>query len=149
MPDQQVEVTMDRGPDSGTDLGAPFRIDSKIIEEIPEPHPIVLTEYKIGDCICSCCQKEVVGSNPGCPNDGKFRNNVIAQATLIKYDGRIIHLRIQDAMLRLFGLKINPAKMLDLTCRTVYEIQYECDAILKEIRGAPILYVDERHYLEF
>ena len=46
-PDQQVEVTMDRCPDCGADLGAPFRIDSKIIEEIPEPQPIIVTEYKI------------------------------------------------------------------------------------------------------
>ncbi len=36
-PDRQVEVTIDRCPDCGADLGAPFRIDSKIIEEIPEP----------------------------------------------------------------------------------------------------------------
>jgi len=105
-PDQQVEVTMDRGPDSGADLGAPFRIDSKIIEEIPEPQPIIVTEYKIGHYICPCCRKELVASNPGCPHEGKFGNNVIAQATLLKYDGRMPHRRIQDAMMRLFGLKI-------------------------------------------
>ena len=46
-PDRQVEVTIDRCPDCGTDLGAPFRIDSKIVEEIPEPQPIIVTEYKI------------------------------------------------------------------------------------------------------
>jgi hypothetical protein len=47
-PDRQVEVTIDRCPDCGADLGAPFRIDLKIIEEIPEPQPIIVTEYKIG-----------------------------------------------------------------------------------------------------
>jgi DNA repair exonuclease SbcCD ATPase subunit len=36
-PDRQVDVTADRCPDCGTELGDPFRIDSKIIEEIPEP----------------------------------------------------------------------------------------------------------------
>ena len=46
-PDRQVEVTMNRCPECGTDLGAPFRIDSKIIEDIPEPQPIIVTEYKI------------------------------------------------------------------------------------------------------
>jgi transposase len=142
-PDKQVEVTMDRCPDCGTDLGAPFRIDSKIIEEIPEHQPIIVTEYKIGHYICSCCRKEVVASNPGCPHDGKFGNNVIAQATLLKYDGRIPHQRIQDAMMRLFWLKISPATMLDLTRRAIDAVQSEYDTILNKIRGAPILYVDE------
>ena len=45
--DRQVDVTMDRSPDCGAELGLPFRIDSKIIEEIPEPQPIIVTEYKI------------------------------------------------------------------------------------------------------
>ena len=53
-PDRQVEVTMDRCPDCGTDLGAPFRIDSKIVEEIPEPQPIIVTEYKIAHYRCPC-----------------------------------------------------------------------------------------------
>ena len=142
-PDRQVEVTMDLCPDCGADLGAPFRIDSKIIEEIPEPQPIIVTEYKIAHYICPCCRKEVVASDPGCPHEGKFGNNVIAQATLLKYDGRIPHRKIHDAMMRLFGLKISPATILDLTRRAADAVQSEYDAILKKIRGAPILYVDE------
>jgi DNA repair exonuclease SbcCD ATPase subunit len=38
-PDKQVEVTADLCPDCGTVLGDPFRIESKIIEEIPERQP--------------------------------------------------------------------------------------------------------------
>jgi transposase len=142
-PDKQVEVTIDLCPDCGADLGAPFRIDSKIIEEIPEPQPIIVTEYKIAHYICPCCRKEVVAKDPGCPHEGKFGNNVIAQATLLKYDGRITHRKIHDAMMRLFGLKISPATILDLTRRAADAVQSEYDAILKKIRGAPILYVDE------
>jgi transposase len=134
---------MDRCPDCGTDLGAPFRIDTKIIEEIPEPQPIIVTEYKIGHYICPGCRKKVVSSDPGCPHEGKFGNNVIAQATLLRYDGRMPHRIIQDAMMRLFGLKISPATILDLTRRAADAVQSEYDAILKKIRGAPILYVDE------
>ena len=90
-PDRQVEVTMDRCPDCGTDLGAPFRIDSKIIEEIPEPQPIIVTEYKIAHYRCPCCRKEVAAKDPGCPHEGKFGNNVIVQATLLKYEDRLPH----------------------------------------------------------
>jgi len=142
-PDRQVEVTIDLCPDCGADLGAPFRIDSKIIEEIPEPQPIMVTEYKIAHYRCPCCRKEVVASDPSCPHEGKFGNNVIAHATMLKYDGRMPHRIIQDTMMRLFCLKISPATILDLTRRAADAVQSEYDAILKKIRGAPILYVDE------
>ena len=142
-PDRQVQVTMDRCPDCGADLGIPFKIDSKIIEEIPEPQPVIVTEYKIGHYRCPCCRKEVVASDCGCPHDGKFGNNVIAQATLLKYEYRLTHRKIKDAMMRLFGLKISPATILDLTRRAADAVQSEYDAILNKIRGALILYVDE------
>ena len=142
-PDRQVEVTIDLCPDCGADLGAPFRIDSKIIEEIPEPQPIIVTEYKIAHYICPCCRKEVVAKDPGCPHEGKFGNNVIAQATLLKYEDRLPHRKIQDAMKRLFGLRISPATIFDLTRRAADAVRSEYDAILRKIRSAPILYVDE------
>jgi len=142
-PDRQVEVTMDRCPDCGSDLGTPFKIDSKIIEEIPEPQPIIVTEYKIAHYICPCCHKKVVAIDPGCPHEGKFGNNVIAQATLLKYEGRMPHRRIHDAMMRLFGLKMSPATILDLTRRAADAVRSEYDSILNNIRCAPILYVDE------
>jgi transposase len=143
VPDRQVEVTIDRCPDCGADLGAPFRIDSKIIEEIPEPQPIMVTEFKIAHYRCPRCRKEVAAKDPGCPHEGKFGNNVIAQVTLLKYGDRITHRKIHDAMMRLFGLKISPATILDLTRRAADAVQSEYEAILNKIRGAPILYVDE------
>ncbi len=142
-PDRQVELTMDRCPDCGADLGSPFRIDSKIVEEIPEPQPIIVTEYKIAHYKCPCCQKEVVAKDPGCPHEGKFGNNVIALATLLKYEDRLPHRKIRDAMVRLYGLKISPATILDLTRRAADAVRSEYDAILSRIRDAPILYVDE------
>jgi transposase len=142
-PDRQVEVTMDRCPDCGTDLGSPFRIDSKIVEEIPEPQPIIVTEYKIAHYRCPCCRKEVAAKDPGCPHEGKFGNNVIAQATLLKYEDRLPHRKIHDAMMRIFGLRISPATIFDLTRRAADAVRSEYDAILRKIRSAPILYVDE------
>jgi transposase len=142
-PDRQVEVTTDRCPECGSDLGSPFRIESKIIEEIPEPQPIIVTEYKIAHYRCPGCRKEVVAGDPGCPHEGKFGNNVIAQATLLKYEDRLPHRKIQDALKRLYGLKISPATILDLTRRAADAVLSEYDSILCKIRGAQILYVDE------
>lgn len=142
-PNRQVEVTRDRCPDCGSDLGSPFRIESKIIEEIPEPQPIIVTEYKIAHYRCPCCRKEVVAGDSGCPHEGKFGNNVIALATILKYEARLPHRKIQDALTRQYGLKISPATIFDLTRRAADVVRSEYDAILSRIRVAPILYVDE------
>jgi transposase len=142
-PDRQVEVTMDRCPDCGTKLGSPFRIDSKIIEEIPKPQPIIITEYNIARYKCPSCQKEVVARDPGCPHEGKFGKNVIALATLLKYDGRLPHRKIHKTLTRLYGLKVSPATILDLTRRAADAIRSEYDSILSKIRDASVLYVDE------
>jgi transposase len=138
-----VEVTSDRCPDCGTKLCDPFRIESKIIEEIPEPQPIVVTEYRIAHYRCPCCHREVVGNNACFPNEGIFGNNAIAQTTLLKYEDRLPHRKIQDALKRQYGLEICPATILDLTRRAADAVQSEYEAILERIRAAQILYVDE------
>lgn len=67
----------------------------------------------------------------------------INSESIAKYDGRMTRRRIQDAMIRLFGLETSPATVLDLTRRAAYAIHPEYNAILNKIRGAPIVYVDE------
>ena len=142
-PDHEVEVKADRCPDCGAELGTPFRIESKIIEEIPELQPIMVTEYKIAHYRCPCCLKEVVGKDANCPHEGKFGNNTIAQVTLLKYEDRLPHRKIRAALKRQHGLEISPATILDLTRRAADAVRSEYDAILNKIRDAPILYVDE------
>jgi transposase len=142
-PSREVHVTIDLCPDCGAKLGDPFRIESKIVEEIPEPQPVTVTEYKICHYICPCCQKEVVGTDSGCPNEGMFGNNTIAQVALLKYGDRLPHRKIRDTLKRVYGLIISPATILDLTRRAADAVQSEYNAILNRVRNAQVLYVDE------
>ena len=142
-PDRQVEVMKDRCPDCGTELGAPFSVESKTIEEIPEPQPVIVTEYKIAHYTCPHCQKEVVATDACCPKEGRFGNNTIAQAALLKYEDRLPHRKIRNAMMRQYGLEISPATILDLTRRAADAVQSEYDLILERVRNASILHVDE------
>jgi len=142
-PDETVEVTASRCPDCGAKLGDPVCTESRIIEEIPDPQPVIVTEFLVAHYICPCCQKEVVATDPDCPNEGIFGNSTIAQATLLKYKYRLPHRKIQDALKRLHGLNISPATILDLTRRAADAVQSQYDAILNRIRAAPIVYIDE------
>jgi len=142
-PEKQVDVTTDRCPDCGTELGDAFRIESKIIEDIPQPQPIIVTEYKIAHYRCPCCHREIIANDAGCPTEGIFGNHTIAQTRLLKYEDRLPHRKIQDALKRLHGLNISPATIFDLTRRAADAVQSEYEAILNRIRAAQILYVDE------
>jgi transposase len=142
-PDKQIEVTTDRCPDCGANLGSPFKVESKIIEEIPEHQSVTVTEYRIAHYRCPRCQKVVTGTDAGCPDEGKFGNSAIAQATLLKYEDRLPHRKIQNALKRLYGLNISPATIFDLTRRAADAVQSEYDSILDRVRKAQILYVDE------
>jgi len=142
-PDREVQVMKDLCPDCGAKLGDPFKIESKIIEEIPQPQPVMVTEYKICHYICPCCQKEVVADDSSCPNECIFGNNTIAQVALLKYGDRLPHRKIQDTLKRVYGLVISPATIFDLTRRAADAVQSEYDAILNRIRNAPVLYIDE------
>ena len=142
-PDYQVEVKLDRCPDCGMALKSPFRIESKIIEEIPEPQPVMIIEYKIAHYKCPRCRKEVIAKDANCPREGKFGNNIISQATLLKYADRLPHRKIHETLRKLHGLKISPATILDLTRRAAEAVQMDYNLILNKIRMAPILFVDE------
>nr|QNO43783.1 hypothetical protein BPLLOOKG_00009 [Methanosarcinales archaeon ANME-2c ERB4]QNO50591.1 hypothetical protein EGELPFMD_00011 [Methanosarcinales archaeon ANME-2c ERB4] len=142
-PDRQMDVMKDRCPDCGTELGVPFSVESKIIEEIPEPQPVIVTEYKIAHYTCPHCQKEVVATDACCPKEGRFGNNTIAQAALLKYEDRLPHRKIRNALMRQYGLEISPATILDLTRRAADAVQSEYDLILERVRNASILHVDE------
>ena len=142
-PARQVEVTADRCPDCATELGDPMRMESRIIEEIPEPQPAIITEYKIAHYRCPRCQREIVANDASCPIEGRFGNNIIAQTTLLKYEDRLPHRKIQDALGRMYRLAISPATIFDLTRRAADAVQSQYNMILDRIRNAPIVYVDE------
>jgi len=142
-PDRQVEVTKDRCPDCGAELGDPFSVETKVIEEIPEPQPVIVTEYHIAHYTCPHCQKEVVATDASCPKEGRFGNNTIAQAVLLKYEDRLPHRKIRNALIRQYGLDISPATILDLTRRAADAVQSVYDAILDRVRNASILHADE------
>ena len=76
-------------------LVIPFSVESKVIEEIPEPQPVIVTEYKIAHYTCPHCQKEVVATDACCPKEGRFGNNTIVEAALLKYEDRLPHRKIK------------------------------------------------------
>jgi transposase len=95
----------------------------RLPSEIPEPQQVIVTEYKIAYYTCPHCQKEVVATDSGGPKEGIFGNNTIAQAALLKYEDRLPHRKIRNALILHVGLDISPATILDLTRRAADAVQ--------------------------
>jgi transposase-like protein len=61
----------------------------------------------------------------------------------MKYADRLPHRKIQEALNRQFGLKISPGAIFDFTRRTSDSLTGTYDMILKRIREADIVHIDE------
>ena len=139
-PTMSIELIAERCRQCNKRLDKPFRIESRIVEEIPEPQPIQVIEHKIGHYKCDRCGNITIAGNLP---EGRFGTNVIAQSTLMKYDNRLPFRRVADTLERQYGLTITPACVLDLTRRASDKLQIGYKEIRNRIRNAKVIYVDE------
>lgn len=142
-PDKTVEVVLERCPHCNRRLGKPTRIESKIIEEIPEPQPVTVIEFLTAHYYCSNCGRHVVASHPGCPKEGRFGKNVLAQTTLLKYEERLPHRKIQQVLERQFGLIVSPSSIFDFTRRVSDSLRHDYHKICQKIKNSKVVYIDE------
>ncbi len=142
-PDQTVVVEEKNCPACGAELEEPEKIESRVIEDIPEPEPVVAKEYKIGHYECENCGEEVVASHPDCPEEGRFGKNVLIQATLLKYEERIPYRKVSDLFEWQYDLEVSPASVLDFVRRTSDWLRPEYERIREDIQNSDILHVDE------
>lgn len=142
-PEETIEVTMDDCPSCKKPLGKPIRFESRIIEEIPEPQPIKVTEYKLAHYECKNCGSHIVARHPDCPREGRLGVNALTHVTMLKYSGRVPHRRIAEMLESQFGLRVTPATILDVTRRATDALRKEYDKLLSRVRESPWVHVDE------
>ncbi|KXB08106.1 hypothetical protein AKJ55_01450 [candidate division MSBL1 archaeon SCGC-AAA382M17] len=142
-PEQTIVVEEENCPQCGTRLEEPREVESKIIEDIPEPEPVVAKEYRIGHYECGDCGEAVIASHPDCPEEGRFGKNALIQATLLKYEERIPYRKVSDLFEWQYDLEVSPASVLDFVRRTSDWLQPMYGNIWERIQNSDILYVDE------
>lgn len=141
-PERTVEVTEKMCPRCHSPLGEPVRIESRIIEEIPEPQAITVTEFCLAHYDCPCGE-HVIARHPECPNEGRLGPRAMAHITLLKYDNRLPLRKVSKTLKREFGLEVTPATVLDVTRRVSDALQGEYEMIKKRIQASKVLYIDE------
>ncbi len=142
-PERTVEVTARECPRCHSPLGAPVKVETRVVEEIPEPQPVKVTEFRVAHYDCPVCGEHIVARHEECPAEGRLGPRALAHITLLKYEDRLPHRKVCRALKREFGLEVTPATVLEVTRRVSSALRDEYEEIKKRIRGSPVVYVDE------
>lgn len=141
-PTMTIEVIEETCPYCRTKLQKPFKTTSKIIEDIPEPQPIEVTEYRINHYRCPKCKKEVI-AQAHIPEKSRFGNTTLAHVTLLKFEDRLPLRKVCSALKRQFNLKISSGTVFDITDKVSTKLSPEYAKIRTYIRKSKYVGIDE------
>lgn len=141
-PTMSVEVIEEKCPYCKSKLGKPFKTTTKIIEEIPEPQPIEVTEYKINHYKCNNCGKEII-AKAKIPEHSNFGVNALTHITLLKFEDRLPLRKVCSALKRQFNLNMSSATVLDITKRVSDKLSSEYNQIKASLKKSKSVNIDE------
>ena len=144
-PDKQIVVLKKQCNACGSMLGEPSEFVSRIIEEIPKPLPRIVTEFKLGYYHCRCGHSNIA-EHADCPREGVLGLRALSQIALLKYECRLPCRLVCTALERDYGLLVTPATVLAANQRVANGLQNEYNAIMRRIRHASVLYIDETSF---
>jgi transposase len=142
-PNRFKELKLKKCPDCGKRLGRPRSIHKRIIEDIPEPQPLIITQFTIPHYFCNCCNKQVIPRDSELPDEGLFGFNLQAEIALMKYEDRLPHRKIAGTLNRRYILQLTPATILDITRRVADKLQGNYDEIKQQVKESMQVNADE------
>jgi len=139
-PTMRVEHTLKRCSHCQARLGKPSFTESKLVEEIPEPQPIEVTEHIIPHYTCPHCGKE---NSADIPVLGRFGPRTCAHVALLKFSDRLPHVKVVQALSRQFGLTMTPPTVLRITQRVADATRASYEGLLQQLLKEPYIQIDE------
>jgi transposase len=76
-PDVVTQAEWSQCPRCGADLGKPACVNRRIVEDIPEPQPVVVKEFLEFEGDCPRCGTHVISRHPDCPPEGRLGKNLL------------------------------------------------------------------------
>jgi len=140
-PTGSVEYIEETCPHCKSKLGKPFKTDRMLEEEIPEPQPVEVIEHLVNHYKCPKCRKHIIAKN-NVPN-GRFGKNVLTHVTLLKFDDRLPLRKVVSSLERHYNLTLTNVGVLNITDKVAKKLQLPYKALIKRIRKAKVIYVDE------
>jgi transposase len=139
-PTRTVEHTLDACPHCNHKLKKPFKIERRVIEEIPKPQPIIVTEHLISHYECPHCHKRVK-TKTGLPK-GMFGPNAETLTVLLHFEDRL-PLRKTVTALQRQGLNMTNVCVHNISKRTALTLTPEYQKQILLLRASKVVYADE------
>jgi transposase len=140
-PTQTIEHTQTCCPKCNHELGQPTKIIRKIIEDIPEPQPAIVTEHLISQYYCKHCGKIIV-PKVKLPR-GSFGYNLQTEIALLNVDSRLPLRKIKSILQRNYKLAITDAHIYKMLYNTSNKLSFEYEKNIQLIRASPFVHADE------
>ncbi len=140
-PTQTVEHKVELCSRCGNKLGKSMLIERRIIEEIPKPKPIQITEHLIHHYKCKSCGKQNVAAHK-LPR-GSFGFNLQTHVTLMRFEDRLPLRKVVNTLQRHYKIKLSDVAVLNITKRAARTLQPEYQKLLRLLRASKVVYADE------
>lgn len=141
-PDVVVKPAWKKCPKCGTRLRKPAVVKHHVVEEIPEPSPVMVIDFLQFEGDCTGCGAHIVARHPDCPPEGRFGKNLLIQVSLWKYEGRLPHRKIREMLKWQYGLSITATSILDITRRVGDWLRPSYEEVRRRVREALVIYSD-------
>lgn len=142
-PDKIVDVQQKYCTRCSRPLGKPLRILKRVIEDIPEPQPITVTQYNIHTYLCKNCAEVNIPSHPDLPLEGRFGKNLLAQVVLKKYEDRLPLEKVASSLQREHGIIMTPATVLKILDRVTGSCEPFYASLRRRVLRSPNVHADE------
>lgn len=143
-PDEVIEVIADKCENCGSLNIEPLEdFDKSIIEDIPPPQKIKVTQYNRRKVRCHDCGHEFISKHKDCPQKGYFGIYMLVYITMLKYHLRGVIRKIQDFLLYQLSFEISPMGINNVLLRVGDACKGGYEEIIKKIRKAKWVHIDE------
>lgn len=140
-PTGSIEYTEDTCPACNSKLNKPIKTERFLEEEIPKPQPIEVIEHLVNHYSCPKCHKHIIAQN-NAPT-GRFGKNLMAHVTLLKYEDRLPLRKTVSSLERHYGISLTDVGAFKITNRVAKKLEAPYKALIRRIRKANVIYVDE------
>ncbi len=121
-------------------------IRSRIIEDIPEPPPKTVIEYKTPVYYCPECQQECTKTDPRTSQQGYFGPYVYTKTVMDSIVRRLPLRKVSEVFQDDWSLSVSPATILTILNRVATSFEDLYQRLLTEVLQLPLVHIDETSF---
>lgn len=115
----------------------------RIVEDVPDPQPVIVTRYTIEKQYCKNCKKHITSIPQDTLSYIPFGTGIITKTLILKYNYRLPLAKIQEYFLTEYLLSISQGAIQNILNKTQRHFGEEYNKILKNIRNSDYKHADE------